>query len=93
MTSIVGREAEIEILEQSLHSKTSEFIAIYGRRRVGKTHLIREFFQPKSRIYFSVTGLKDGKLDDQLQNFQDQLEKVFFRYVQRVPSFSYNQFF
>ncbi|MGL9758245.1 MAG: ATP-binding protein [Wolbachia sp.] len=41
---IIGREKEIAILENKLLSQPAEFIAIYGRRRVGKTYLIKQFF-------------------------------------------------
>ncbi len=40
--SIVGREKEIAELKKYLSSEQSEFIAVYGRRRVGKTFLIKE---------------------------------------------------
>ena len=40
--SIVGREKEIMELKKYLSSEQSEFIAVYGRRRVGKTFLIKE---------------------------------------------------
>lgn len=39
---LVGREVELEDLNKYLNSEKSEFIAVYGRRRVGKTFLIRK---------------------------------------------------
>jgi len=42
---IIGREEECALLEQLKESKSAEFLAIYGRRRVGKTHLVREYFK------------------------------------------------
>lgn len=39
--AIIGRKAEIERLNKYIASDRSEFIAIYGRRRVGKTFLIK----------------------------------------------------
>lgn len=80
----VGRTEEISILDQALQSNSAEFIAVYGRRRVGKTHLIREFFKPKATTYFSVTGLKDGTYEDQLQLFQEEIENVFLKKT-RIP--------
>lgn len=41
---IVGREKEIELLKGLLEEEDSQFVAIYSRRRVGKTFLIREAF-------------------------------------------------
>ena len=52
--NIIGREQEISKLENYISSRKSEFIAIYGRRRVGKTFLIKEMFE--GRFTFRVTG-------------------------------------
>ena len=41
---MVGRKREIKMLRNAAESKSSEFVAVYGRRRVGKTFLIRETF-------------------------------------------------
>lgn len=41
---IIGRKKEIEILRDTYESEYSEFVAVYGRRRVGKTFLVREAF-------------------------------------------------
>lgn len=41
---IIGRNAEIELLNKKLHDDKSHFVAVYGRRRIGKTYLIREAF-------------------------------------------------
>lgn len=43
--NIVGREIEIEKLENYIASRKSEFITIYGRRRVEKTFLVKELFE------------------------------------------------
>lgn len=75
---IFGREPEIKTLDQLFASKEAEFLAIYGRRRVGKTHLIREYFSDKDCIYFEMTGQKDGHLKDQIDNFIRIFSKVFF---------------
>ena len=40
---IIGRKAEQEILRQRIESKSQELIAIYGRRRIGKTYLVRQY--------------------------------------------------
>ena len=42
--SLIGRKKEIDILNEMFSSNVPEFLAIYGRRRVGKTFLIRSFF-------------------------------------------------
>ena len=71
---MIGREYEIERLTESLKSNSSELIAVYGRRRVGKTYLIRNVF--KKRISFEVTGLYGGKRENQLDIFFEELKKV-----------------
>lgn len=73
MNKIVGRNHEISLLKQALNSDKSELLAIYGRRRVGKTFLIREFF--KSEIIFEVSGLYNGTMKDQLNNFSREISK------------------
>jgi AAA+ ATPase superfamily predicted ATPase len=72
--NIIGRKQEIEILNKAMNSNEAEFIAVYGRRRVGKTFLVREFFNEK--ICFELTGMPDGSLNDQLVNFADSLHRV-----------------
>jgi AAA+ ATPase superfamily predicted ATPase len=77
--NIIGREKEIKLLNQVWSSKEAEFVAVYGRRRVGKTHLIREFFSDKAAIYFELSGEKDGSLASQLGNFIEVFSNVFFK--------------
>lgn len=74
MEKIVGREREILILNSLYNSKRSEFIAMYGRRRVGKTFLIRFVF--KKRFTFQITGLAKASLKQQLANFNLILSKT-----------------
>ena len=74
--SIVGREKECNFLQEVLLSERAEFIAIYGRRRVGKTYLINEFFQNKG-IYFELIGRKKATRSAQLYNFKTVLSDVF----------------
>ena len=64
---IIGRKSEIEILNNSLLDDSSHFIAIYGRRRIGKTFLVRESF--KGRFTFQHAGLSEGSLSDQIFAF------------------------
>jgi uncharacterized protein len=63
MRRIIGRKNEIELFNHSLKSPSSELIVVYGRRRVGKTYLIREVF--KNELIFEVTGLYNGSLRNQ----------------------------
>ena len=68
---IVGRKREKDILMQCLKSKRPEFAVVYGRRRVGKTYLIREYFN--KRFSFYSTGLTDEKTKGQLRAFNESL--------------------
>lgn len=78
MDKIVGRKAEKKVLHTAFTSKNAEFIVVYGRRRVGKTFLIRTFFTQKKCIFFHITGIKDGKYHDQLYEFTRILESTFY---------------
>ena len=64
---IVGRKREKDSLKNCLMSKRPEFIVLYGRRRVGKTYLIREYFNKQFSFY--STGLSDEKTRGQLRAF------------------------
>lgn len=69
---MIGRTEEINILKKAMNSDKPELIAVIGRRRVGKTYLIRQFFGDD--IDFEMVGLKDGKTAQQLRNFTYSLE-------------------
>lgn len=64
---VIGRKEEQEILLSAAQSEYSELVAVYGRRRVGKTYLIRETFGYK--FTFQHTGLANAKTKDQLFSF------------------------
>ncbi len=74
-SKIVGREAEISVLKEALKSDQAELIAVYGRRRVGKTFLIRSVYS--NQMVFDFTGVKDASLSDQLKNFSRVLVSTF----------------
>ena len=57
--TIIGREKEKAALKAYSESGVPEFLVVYGRRRIGKTFLIREYFGGK--FDFHVTGLANGK--------------------------------
>ncbi len=76
MEEIVGRKKEKEELSKVLDAKTSSFLAIYGRRRIGKTFLIKNFFLNKG-LFFHLTGIQDSTLDIQLRNFSAEFSDHF----------------
>ncbi len=73
---IVGRAQERQTLDRLNASEEAEFLALYGRRRVGKTYLIRNTFS-NARLFFELTGQRDSPLDRQLENFADVFGDVF----------------
>lgn len=70
--NMIGRKKEMEVLANVYASKKPELVAVFGRRRVGKTYLIGSFFEGK--IDFELTGLKDGTKEQQLRNFAYSLK-------------------
>jgi AAA+ ATPase superfamily predicted ATPase len=65
--NIIGRVHEKEKLDKILQSDQAAFLALYGRRRVGKTFLIRQYL--KDKIVFDLSGTKEGSKKQQLNNF------------------------
>lgn len=70
---IIGRAEEQAIMKDAYESPRPEFVAVTGRRRVGKTYLIRNFFGGK--IDFSFSGILNGGYQLQLQNFWASLNE------------------
>lgn len=68
---LIGRETEIGIINKCINSEKSEFIAVYGRRRVGKTFLIRTHFN--NTFQFQLTGIANTDTERQLLNFNTAL--------------------
>lgn len=68
---MIGRKDELLILNKAFQSSEAEMIAVIGRRRVGKTFLIRHAY--KGKIDFDLTGIQHGTSREQLQNFADRL--------------------
>lgn len=67
MKKFIGRKAEIAKIQSARDNNYSEFIAVYGRRRVGKTMLIRHVFD--NQFTFHVTGIANVRKEGQIQNF------------------------
>lgn len=74
---IIGRREEKKVLKTRLASKESEFIAVYGRRRVGKTCLIKDAIESSALHSIEITGLKDGNTHSQLDIFLRAFIKTF----------------
>lgn len=72
MNRIIARHNEIALLERKYRSRKSEFIVVYGRRRIGKTFLVNQLFA--DRFTFSFVGSRNQKSEIQLQRFAEQLK-------------------
>lgn len=72
---MIGRIEEIKILNNLLQSKEAELLCVLGRRRVGKTFLIRETF--KTNIVFEFVGIQNGTRQEQLNQFTFSLQQTF----------------
>ena len=73
---LIGREQEQEMLHKAYESDSSQFVAVYGRRRVGKTYLVRECFADK--FVFQHSGVAKASTKLQLRYFKESLLKSGF---------------
>lgn len=72
MVKLIGRKEEKEILLNALGSPDPEMVSIIGRRRVGKTYLVRTVYE--GEIDFEITGIQKATGGEQLRNFANQLK-------------------
>ena len=68
---IIGRYEEKNALQQYVDSDMPEFVAVYGRRRIGKTFLIKNFFDKSFSFY--ISGMANATKKEQLENFNATL--------------------
>ena len=76
---IIGRKREIELLNRYVESDEAEFIAVFGRRRIGKTYLVKSLFLKDFSFY--MTGLANSDFKNQLKNFCDAFSQYFSKKV------------
>ena len=76
MSTIIGRRSEVEELEKLYRSERPEFVAVYGRRRVGKTFLIKQAL--KGRITFQHTGVSPVDQEGERNRMKTQLESFYY---------------
>ena len=75
---IIGRETEVKLLKSISQDDYSHFVAVYGRRRIGKTFLIRESFD--YRFTFQHAGLSEGGMKEQLFAFTSSMKDAGYEY-------------
>ena len=93
MVMIIGRKQEIQSLNKLYNSPDSELLVVYGRRRVGKTYLIREYLKEKEHQPIHVTGLHKGKLREQLTIFAEEVSKKYYNNADITPPASWEDAF
>lgn len=71
MPSIIARKKELSDLNHFLKSGKAEFVALYGRRRVGKTYLVTNFF--RNSFAFDTTGILEGTKTEEMEAFYTSL--------------------
>src|SRR3990167_1104614 len=70
---LVGRNAELKLLESQYKARGSQIVVVYGRRRVGKSSLIEKFVEDKLHLHFE--GLEGLSTVEQIQEFTKDLAK------------------
>ena len=73
MDRIIGRKEQKAKIDAYISSDCSEFVVVYGRRRIGKTFLLREYL--KDKFDFQMTGLANASMNEQLINFHAAIQK------------------
>jgi len=86
MNPLIGRKKEVKKLKSYLVSRKSEFVAVYGRRRVGKTFLIRKTYN--NQFSFQLTGLANASMKEQLGQFNVALAQYAteIKYQHKIAS-------
>ena len=72
--NVIGRTEEKKLLLDIVNSTDPELVAMYGRRRVGKTFLIRNFLE--KQLIFEFSGIHNASLNQQLENFTLAMTKA-----------------
>jgi uncharacterized protein len=91
MAKIIGRQEEQAILQSIQAEDKSAFVAVYGRRRVGKTFLIRSFYEGQFAFY--LTGIANVTTANQLTNFHGALVRYFPEFEDNQPAADWFQAF
>ena len=77
MDTMIGRTKEIGLVSKYMKSGKAEFVALYGRRRVGKTFLVTSYF--KNKFDFDVTGIIGGRKEEELEAFYVALKRYGYQ--------------
>ncbi len=88
---MIGRKQEIEMMNELLFSNKAELLAILGRRRVGKTYLVKQVY--KSNMTFDFTGTQDATIENQLQKFHVKFNECFTKTKYKLPPLNWAEAF
>ena len=80
----VNRETELDYLEQLNKKKDPRLIVVYGRRRIGKTELLRQFSKRKKHLFFTSDLSSE---QEQLRQFTDRVNKFLYSSLMSFPIF------
>ncbi len=83
MKTIVGRNQELKEMRRLLEDPESQFLAVFGRRRIGKTYLIRNTYEKE--LVFQMTGFAEANTAEQLSNFLSALEAADVQLALETP--------
>ncbi len=83
--TIIGRKTELALLDQITATPEAALLAVYGRRRIGKTFLVHEYFKEQG-YFFELTGTRNASLKTQLEHFREAFAETFHAgLLQPVP--------
>src|SRR5256885_7158747 len=82
--NLISREKECDLLSNLINSSSSSFVALYGRRRVGKTFLVRNACN--NQFDFYLTGIANVNMQHQLANFHAAIQKYSASLIERQPA-------
>jgi uncharacterized protein len=85
--SLAGRDEEIQILKKQLRRTQSSFVAMYGRRRIGKTYLLRQVYA--KQMIFDCSGLHEKNTTQQLENFHLTLNEYYPKNAKKDAAISW----
>ena len=92
MDPFIGRKRERKILEEVFRSSVQELIAVYGRRRVGKTFMVEQFFSNLC-LFFEISAHKEAGVREQLLDLSRIFSKVYRKGEYVKPPKSWNDAF
>ena len=82
---LIGRDEELKQLAWKLDVPGAQFVVIYGRPGIGKTDMVTTFFSDKKCHMLHVTGVSEGTMHQQLENFTKAFARTFYHNAPLLP--------